>query len=241
MPDHPKILITGASRGIGLAIARELQHDYTLVMHASSHRHPDEFAGPHAWITADFADPLATREFCDRLKKEHGAGLYAVINNAGITLDKSLVFQPEKDIDTLLNVNLRAPILISKTALKLFLRSRRGVILNISSCVASSGNAFQAVYTAAKAGLEALSKSLAQEAAALDPDQQIRCLSIAPGFIETDMTAALPAAEKENYRKLIPANRFGKPEDVASLVRFLLSDGAAYMNGTTIHLNGGMH
>jgi 3-oxoacyl-[acyl-carrier protein] reductase len=236
----PKVLITGASRGIGRAIAEALSADYRLILHASCENTLPELPGDHTWLYADFSDPEATRSFCARLKSEHGDSLYAVINNAGLTLDKSLVFQPEKDIDKLINVNLKAPILISKTAMKLFLIHKRGVIINMSSCVAGTGNAFQAVYTATKAGLEALAKSLAKEAAALDAGQQIRCLSLAPGFIETDMTQAIPQREKERYKDMIPSGRFGKPDDIAATIRFLLSDHAAYLNGTTIHVNGGM-
>ena len=106
--------------------------------------------------------------------------------------------------------------------------------------VGESGNAFQSVYAATKAGLVALSKSLAQEAAALNESHSIRVLSVSPGFIETDMTASLPAAIKENYLNLIPAKRFGKADDIADAIAFLLSEKASYINGTNIHINGGL-
>lgn len=234
------VLVTGASKGLGLAIARKLSAEYNLILHASK---PESFTsvieGSHI-LCADFSDSEQIVEFCKRLKKEHGDSLYAVINNAGVTYDKPLYFQPEREIDAMLNVNLKAPTLISKTALKIFNPLKRGVIINMSSVVGTTGNAFQSVYAATKAGLVALSKSLAKEIAVINPEHQIRVLSVSPGFIETDMTAAIPEAEKEKYLKMIPANRFGKVDDVAETILFLLSDKASYINGTNIHINGGL-
>ncbi|WP_316813639.1 SDR family oxidoreductase [Pedobacter heparinus] len=235
-----RILITGASRGLGLAISRKLAAEYQLILHATT---PDSFTEVPAdsqILCADLSDPEAVAGFCKQLKKEHGDTLYGVINNAGVTFDNSLIFQPEKAIDTMLNVNLRAPIMICKTAMKIFSLSKKGVIINISSVVGETGNAFQAVYAATKAGLVALSKSLAQEAAALNEAHQIRVLSVSPGFIATDMTDKLPEKEKEKYLKMIPSKRFGKAEDVAEMISFLLSEQSAYVNGTNIHVNGGL-
>ena len=179
-------------------------------------------------------------EFCKTLKKEHGETLYAVINNAGLTYDKPLNFQPDREIDAMISVNLRAPIMICKTAMKIFSLNNSGVIINISSVVGESGNAFQSVYAATKAGLAALSRSLAQEAAALNESHNIRVLSVSPGFVETDMTAGIPEAIREKYLNLIPAKRFGKADDIADAIEFLLSDKASYINGTNIHINGGL-
>ncbi|MES2651834.1 MAG: SDR family oxidoreductase [Bacteroidota bacterium] len=235
-----KILITGASRGLGLAISKKLSSQYQLILHASS---PESFTStlPNSeLLCADFSNPEAVANFCKQLKKEHGDTLYGIINNAGVTFDNSLIFQPEKAIDTMLNVNLRAPIMICKTAMKIFSLSKEGVIINISSVVGQSGNAFQSVYAATKAGLVALSKSLAQEAGALNEEHSIRVLSVSPGFVETDMTDKLPTAEKEKYLKMIPSKRFGTAEDVADLISFLLSEQAFYVNGTNIHINGGL-
>ncbi len=235
-----KVLITGASKGLGLAISKKLSADYTLILHASK---PESFThvepGSHI-LCADFSDNDQVAEFCKQLKKEHGDDLYAVINNAGVTYDKPLNFQPEREIDVMLNVNLRAPIMIAKTAMKIFGLSQKGVIINISSVVAEKGNAFQSVYTATKAGLIALSKSLAQEAAALNDTHNIRVLSVSPGFIETEMTAGLAENIKEKYLNLIPAKRFGTVDDVADAIAFLLSEKASYINGTNIHIDGGM-
>ena len=237
--EKKKVLITGASKGLGLAISKKLSGEYTLILHASKKESfTDIVPGSHI-LCADFTDSEQVTAFCKQLKKEHGDDLYAVINNAGVTYDKPLNFQPEREIDAMLNVNLRAPIMICKTAMKIFGLNNRGVIINISSVVGESGNAFQSVYAATKAGLAALSRSLAQEAAALNSNE-IRVLSVSPGFIETDMTAGIPSAIKEKYLNLIPAKRFGKVDDIADAIVFLLSDKASYINGTNIHINGGL-
>jgi 3-oxoacyl-[acyl-carrier protein] reductase len=235
-----KILITGASRGLGLAMANLLSAEYSLILHASKPgsltvNDPDTHV-----LYADFSDDEQLADFCKKLKKEHGDDLYAVINNAGVTFDKPLNFQPEREIDAMLKVNLRAPIMICKTAMKIFGLHNRGVIINISSVTGESGNAFQSVYAATKAGLVALSKSLAQEAAALNTEHNIRVLSVSPGFIETDMTDGIPEKIKEKYLNMIPAKRFGKVDDIADAIVFLLSEKASYINGTNIHINGGL-
>ncbi len=179
-------------------------------------------------------------KFCRSLKSEHGEDLYAVINNAGVSIDKPLAFQPERDIDKMITVNLKAPIMISKTAIKIFGLKNKGVILNVSSCVAETGNAFQSVYAATKAGLIAFSKSMAKETGELYQDHQIRVLSISPGFIQTSMTDEIPESYREKYLKMIPSQRFGKAEEVAETVAFLLSDKASYINGSNIDVNGGL-
>jgi 3-oxoacyl-[acyl-carrier protein] reductase len=241
-----KVLITGASKGIGRAIARRLAGRYDLIVHASTEESLaplwEELADPgrHHRLCADFTDPAAVRAFCRELKNRHGDDLYAVINNAGVALDKPLLYQPEADIDTMIQVNLKAPIAISKTALKVFYRRQKGVILNIGSCVGETGNAFQSIYAATKAGLAAFSKSLAREAGVLLHDHSLRILSIAPGFIETAMTDRIPAADRQQYLGRIPSGRFGQADDVAELVAFLLSDSAAYINGSEIKINGGL-
>ena len=237
---NKKILITGASRGLGLAISQKLAAEYELILHASK---PESFTTdiPNSSILcADFNDPAQLSDFCKRLKKEHGDSLYGVINNAGVTFDKPLNYQPDREIEAMLNVNLKAPIMICKTAMKIFSLTQQGVIINISSVVGESGHAFQSVYAATKAGLVALSRSLAQEAAELSQEHQVRVLSVSPGFIETDMTYAIPATIKEKYLGMIPAKRFGTVNDVAETIAFLVSDKASYINGTNIHINGGL-
>jgi 3-oxoacyl-[acyl-carrier protein] reductase len=238
--EKKKVLITGASKGLGLAISQKLSSEYTLILHASKRENFTSIEPDSHILCADFSDNDQLAEFCKQIKKEHSDSLYAVINNAGVTFDKSLTYQPEREIDAMLNVNLKAPIMICKTAMKIFNLNKRGVIINISSCVGETGNAFQSVYAATKAGLVALSKSLAQEASALNDEHEIRVLSISPGFIETAMTAAIPQSEKEKYLKMIPANKFGKAGDIAEAISFLLSEKASYINGTNIHINGGL-
>jgi NAD(P)-dependent dehydrogenase (short-subunit alcohol dehydrogenase family) len=237
---QPKVLITGASKGLGLAMAKRLNPEYRLILHASRDEHIKELREGNIVLTADLSDPAELKEFCKRLKAEHGEDLYAVINNAGVAIDKPLAFQPEKDIDTMMMVNLKAPIMISKTVIKQFGLNNKGVIINMSSCVAETGNAFQSVYAATKAGLIAFSKSLAKEAGKLYPGHQIRVLSVSPGFIETPMTDAVPESEKMEYLKMIPAQRFGQAEEVAETVAFLLSSKASYVNGSNIEINGGL-
>ena len=239
MPEK-KILITGAIRGLGLAISNALSKEYTLILHATRKESFTSIDPKHHLLCADLSDPNELSEFCKRLKKEHGDTLYGVINNAGITFDKPLVYQPELEIDRILQVNLKAPIMICKAVMKQFLLNKRGVIINVSSCVGETGNAFQAVYSATKAGLTALSKSLAREVAALSEEHNIRILSIAPGFIETEMTEKVPENFRQEYKKAIPANRFGNVNEVADVVAFLISDKASYINGTNININGGI-
>jgi len=239
MPEK-KILITGASRGLGLAISNALAKEYSLVLHATKKESFTNVDPKHHLLCADLSNPEELHDFCKRLKKEHGDTLYGVINNAGITYDKSLIYQPENEIDKLLQVNLKAPIMICKAVMKQFLINKRGVIINVSSCVGETGNAFQAVYSASKAGLAALSKSLAREVSALSEEHAIRILSISPGFIETEMTDTVPDKFRQEYLKAIPANRFGQVNEVADVVAFLLSDKASYINGTNININGGI-
>jgi 3-oxoacyl-[acyl-carrier protein] reductase len=237
----PKVLITGASKGLGLAMAKKLNDDYCLILHASKAENiQEELTEGNFVLAADLSNPDELKEFCKQLKTQHGNDLYAVVNNAGLSLDKPLTFQPEKDIDTMLAVNLKAPILISKTVAKIFGLKGKGVIINVSSCVAETGNAFQSVYAATKAGLIAFSKSLAKEVGVLYHDHQIRVLSISPGFIQTPMTDAIPETEKEKYLKMIPAQRFGNADEIAETVAFLLSDKASYINGSNIDINGGL-
>lgn len=235
-----KVLITGASRGLGLAISKLLAADYHLILHASTPESFTDIIPDSDILCADLSDATQLAEFCKQLKKQHGSELYGVINNAGVTFDNSIIYQQEKHIDDMLNVNLRAPILICKTVMKLFAANGEGVIINMSSVVGESGNAFQAVYAATKAALVAFSRSLAQEAAVMNDPNNVRVLCVSPGFIETDMTANIPAEMKEKYLKMIPAKKMGTPEDIAQTIYFLLSEKASYINGTNVHVNGGL-
>ncbi|RZL14299.1 MAG: SDR family oxidoreductase [Pedobacter sp.] len=221
-------------------MARRLDQDYCLILHASREEHVTELREGNYVLAADLSDPDALKDFCKRLKAEHGDDLYAVINNAGVAIDKPLIYQPERDIDHMMQVNLKAPIIITKAVIKLFGAKGKGVIINVSSCVATTGNAYQSVYAATKAGLISFSRSMAKEVSLIYEGSQIRVLSIAPGFIETAMTAAIPDKEKVKYLEMIPSGRFGKPEDIAETVAFLLSERSAYINGSSIDINGGL-
>ena len=243
-----KVLITGASKGIGRAIALRLKDTYPLILHSS---HPSTLGqtlellggGGHSVLCADFSDQYAVTEFLKRLKSDHGKDLYGVVNNAGASINKALMFQPENDIDHMLQVNMKVPVLISKTAFKMFQQRNRGVIINMSSIVGVLGNAFQSLYAATKGALIAFSRSLAKEAGKIncDPPNRVRVLSIVPGYIETDMTAAVPEAQHAEYLAQIPLHRSGIPEDVANLVNYLLSDQATFINGSVIPITGGQY
>jgi 3-oxoacyl-[acyl-carrier protein] reductase len=238
--EKPKVLITGASKGLGLAMAKLLAPYYSLILHASKEENLPPAAEGNYNLCADLSDKDQLILFCKRLKTEHGDSLYGVINNAGIALDKSIIFQPEKEIDAMLAVNLKAPIMISKVAMKIFGLKKRGVIINVTSSVGETGNAFQSVYAATKAGLVAFSKSLAKEVAMLNSEHQIRVLCVSPGFIETEMTDSIPKPYRQKYLEMIPANRYGQPNEIAEIILFLLSDKATYINGVNIQVNGGL-
>lgn len=238
--EKKKVLITGASRGIGKAIKERLEEEYELVLHASSAASFSYDTSKHALLCADFSDPEQVQQFCRQLKKEHGNDLFAVINNAGVTVDNSLLFLPEKDIDRMLQVNLKAPILIAKQAAKIFHAQKAGVIINMSSIIGQTGNAYQSIYAASKAGLVAFSKSLAQELGKLNEAHEIRVNCISPGLINSDMSAQIPVAHLDQVLSQIPSNRMGETKEVAELVAFLISDKAKYINGSNIHINGGL-
>lgn len=235
-----KVLITGASRGLGLAIANALNEEYCLILHASKAENILHLKDGNFILEADFSKPEEVNAFCKALKAEHGDDLYAVINNAGISINKPLHFQPEREIDAIIQVNLKTPILIAKTAFKIFSTKQKGVIINMSSLVAETGNAFQTIYSATKAGMVAFSKSLAKEAGVLHENNQIRVLSVSPGFIETDMTAEIPAADQKKFIENIPLNRAGKADEIAQTIAFLISDKASFINGSNINVNGGI-
>lgn len=221
-------------------MSKLLSSEYRLVLHATTPESFKEQIPDSEMLCGDLSDPTQLADFCKALKKQHGSDLYGVINNAGVAHDNSIIYQQEKHIDAMLSINLRAPILICKTVMKLFSANAGGVIINMSSVVGESGNAFQAVYAATKAALVAFSRSLAQEAAVMNDPNNIRVLCVSPGFIDTDMTANIPAEMKEKYLKMIPAKKMGAPEDIAQTVYFLLSEKAAYINGTNVHVNGGL-
>ncbi|MBI1223488.1 MAG: SDR family oxidoreductase [Bacteroidetes bacterium] len=242
-----KVLITGASRGIGRAIALQLAKNgqYRLLLHASSASSLKELIGllpvetEYEILPFNFANEEEVSQLIRHLKQTH-KDLYAIVSNAGITRDKGLAFQPLKEIDELIQVNLKVPIQLAKAAMKIFPKNDRGVFIALSSCVAETGSAFQSVYTATKAANVSLCKSLAREAGVLHTDKLIRFISVAPGFIQTDMTNKLSEEIQQKYLRQIPSGRFGKTEEVAHAIEFLLSENASYINGSEFKINGGL-
>lgn len=237
-------LVTGASRGIGQAVAMELaQQGAYVIGTATTEQGADS-------ITEHFQQQKTEgRGMClEVTSKESIENLMAqlsdqnqqpsiLVNNAGITCDDLLLRMEDEAWSRVIDTNLTSVFRLTKACLKPMFRARWGRIITIGSVVASSGNAGQTNYTAAKAGLVGFSKSLAQEIGS----RGITVNVVAPGFIDTDMTQALPDLVKEEMLKRIPLKRLGRVEDIARAVAFLASDGANYITGETIHVNGGMY
>ncbi|CAA0363681.1 3-oxoacyl-(acyl-carrier-protein) reductase [Alteromonas alvinellae] len=235
-------LVTGASRGIGKAIATQLaQQGATVIGTATSENgaqaisdYLSEFGGK------GFALNVTDKENVDTtikaINEAHG-GIDILVNNAGITRDNLLMRMKDDEWQDIIDTNLTSIFTLSKAVLRGMMKKRFGRIVNIGSVVGSAGNAGQANYAAAKAGVIGFSKSMAREVAS----RGITINVVAPGFIDTDMTKALTDDQKEAIFKDIPANRLGEPDEIAATVAFLVSDGAAYITGETIHVNGGMY
>lgn len=243
MPQR-RVLVTGSSRGLGraMALAFAARGDLVAVHYGASADAAQALvqeitaAGGHAaCFQADVADP----EACAALIKavtEHFGGLDVLVNNAGITRDTLALRMKTSDWQTVIDTNLSAAFHLAKAALRGMLRAGWGRIVNVSSVVGIMGNIGQVNYVSAKAGLLGLTKALAKEYGG----KGITVNAVAPGFIESDMTAKLPEELKARYLEQIPAGRFGTAEEVASVVTFLASEAAAYVNGQTLAVDGGM-
>lgn len=245
MPENERIaLVTGGSRGIGRAIALALaaRGCKVVVNYCSSDVAAEEVvkqiknAGGNAIaIKADVSSEEDVKSLFKTIKKEWGP-VEILVNNAGITRDNLLIRLKDSDWDDVLDGNLKSAFLCSREAVKQMMRSKWGRIVNMASVVGLIGNPGQANYCASKAGIIGLTKSIAREYAV----RKITVNAIAPGFIETDMTKALPETVKEEMLKSIPAGRLGQPEDIAQAVLFLTSEQSTYINGQVIAVDGGM-
>lgn len=237
-------LITGASRGIGRAIALELAKagatiaiNYAGNMKAAEEveRMIVEQGGKAMIIQADISKTEAIDHMVDAVMDAYGR-IDILVNNAGITRDNLLMRMKENDWDDVLNTNLKSVYYCTKVVSKSMVKQRSGRIINMTSVVGLTGNAGQSNYAAAKAGVIGFSKSMAKELAS----RGITVNLVAPGFIDTDMTAGLPEKVKEELLKSIPLAKLGNPEDVAKAVLFLASDAASYITGQTLNVDGGM-
>ena len=249
-PENRIVVVTGGSRGIGRAICLALADAHThIYFNYFSPANPEEeeaaaietenavaaVGGAATRMCVNVADDKELDEFFAAINKAAGR-IDVLVNNAGITKDGLLVRLKENDWDAVLSINLRAAFRCMKIVGKMMMKQRTGRIINMASIVGMIGNAGQANYVASKAGLIGLTKTAAKELA----PRGVTVNAIAPGFIETDMTAALPDNVKQAMLEQIPLGRAGKPEDIASAVAFLVSAEASYITGQVIHVSGGM-
>jgi len=244
MSENRVIVVTGASRGIGRGIAVTLaEPGCVVVINYSSNTDAAREAaaavaakgGSAHLCRFDISDPEAVKEAFKELGKRYNR-VDVLVNNAGITRDNLLALMKAGEWDAVIDTNLKGAFLCSQAVVKMMMRQKYGRIVNVTSVVGVIGNPGQCNYSAAKAGLLGLTRSLARELIS----RNITVNAVAPGFIETDMTHRLPEKARGELLTQIPAGRYGTPEDVAAAVKFLASDEAGYITGQVIHVNGGM-
>lgn len=237
-------LVTGASRGIGRAIAHELGRQGRVVIATATSAQGAEKIDADlkaqgiegAGLQLDVTDPASIEALLKRVGDEFGAPTI-LVNNAGITRDNLLMRMKEDEWDAVLDTNLKSVYRVTKACIRGMTKARFGRIVSISSVVATMGNLGQTNYAAAKAGMEGFTRALAREVAS----RGITANAVAPGFIATDMTEALPEAQQTALLGQIPLSRLGQPEEIAAAVGFLTSDAAGYITGETLQVNGGMN
>ncbi|PWW45991.1 3-oxoacyl-ACP reductase FabG [Melaminivora alkalimesophila] len=239
----PRIaLVTGATRGIGAAIAAELAaRGYTVIGTATTDEGAARIGAALAarggrGVRLDVTDGAAVEALVESIAKEDG-GLHVLVNNAGITRDTLAMRMKDADWDAVIDTNLKAVFRASRAAIRPMMKQRFGRIISITSVVGASGNPGQANYAAAKAGVAGMTRALARELGS----RGITVNCVAPGFIATDMTAELPEEQKKALRAQIALGELGRPEDIAHAVAYLASDGAGYVTGQELHVNGGMY
>jgi len=242
--DGQVALVTGATRGIGRSIALALGAAGATVIgtgttEAGAASIDEAFAQASVrgrGAVLDVTDAAAVTRLLAEVEKESGA-VTILVNNAGITRDNLLLRMKDDEWDAVVDTNLTSVFRLSRAVLRGMMKARAGRIINITSVVGASGNAGQANYSAAKAGIAGFTRSLGREIGS----RGITVNCVAPGFIDTDMTQALPEASRAALLGQIPLGRLGRPEDIAAAVVFLASPGAAYITGATLHVNGGMY
>ena len=237
-----KVLVTGGSRGIGAGIVRQLAAEGHQVAFTYTSRRESaekvlqELNGDgHFIVEMNLTDSASIKKAIAEVMEKFG-GLDGLVNNAGITKDQLILRMKEEDFNQVIQTNLGGSFLCIKEVLKPMMKARKGSIVNITSVIGHSGNAGQTNYAASKAGVDAMTKSIAQELGS----RGLRLNCVAPGFIETEMTGVLPDEQKKAILDKVPLQKFGQVEDIAHAVSYLLSDNSKYVTGQTIHVNGGM-
>ncbi|MAY43561.1 MULTISPECIES: 3-oxoacyl-ACP reductase FabG [unclassified Neptuniibacter] len=237
-------LVTGATRGIGKAIAQELGKQGAIVIGTATSANGAEAISAYlsesgingTGLVLDVADSDSVTSVLKTIQADFGT-IEVLVNNAGITRDNILMRMKDDEWDSVMNTNLNSVFRLVKGCLRGMTKARWGRIISVSSVVASMGNAGQANYAAAKSGMEGFTRALAREVGS----RNITVNCVAPGFIDTDMTSGLADEHKEALKSQIPMNRLGQPEEIAAVVGFLASQGGGYVTGESIQVNGGMY